>query len=145
MRTIIFLAVVAICMAVTPSRAAETAAEEAAREWFMATLKGNKDRVAGLTRVPFVCGEGVIRSNEQMQQLVYARIGAAKPNEKLADLKPEMIKVKTVGKPKSGDPRQTQWLDEAGARAFVEVSLGEHTMVLFLTKGNKPKVVGFGK
>jgi len=143
--TIICCTVAALCLAAAPARAAETAAEETAREWFMAVLNGKKDRVDGMTRVPFVCTEGVIRSREQLQQLVLSRIGATKPNEKLADLKPEMIKVKIVAKPKSADPRLTQWLDEAGARVFVEISLGEHKMVLFLTKGNKPKVVGMGK
>lgn len=111
----------------------------------MAVLNDKKDRVDGMTRVPFVCKEGVIRSKEQLQQLVLTPIGAKKPDEKLADVKPEMIKVKTVAKPKSADPRMAQWLDEAGARVFVEISLGEHTMVLFLTKGSKPKVVGMGK
>jgi len=143
--TIIFCAVIASCLAAAPSRAAETAAEDTAREWFMAVLNGKKDRVDGMTRVPFVCKEGVIRSNEQLQQLVLSRVGATKPNEKLADLKPEMIKVKTIAKPKSADPRMAQWLDEAGARVFVEISLGEHKMVLFLTRGKKPKVVGVGK
>ena len=109
----------------------------------MAVLNGKKDRVDGLTRVPFVCAEGVLRTKEQLQQFVLTPIGAKKPDEKLADLKPEMIKVKAVAKPKSADPRMAQWLDEAGARVFVEVSLGEqHTVVLFLTKGSKPKVVG---
>lgn len=111
----------------------------------MAVLNGKKDRVDGMTRVPFVCKEGVIRSNEQLQQLVLSRIGATKPNEKLADLKPEMIKVKTVARSKSADPRMIQWLDEAAARVFVEVALGEHKMVLYLTRGAKPKVVGIGK
>ncbi|MFA6562205.1 MAG: hypothetical protein WCV00_09900 [Verrucomicrobiia bacterium] len=143
--TIIFCAVITSCLAATPSLAAETAAEDTAREWFMAVLNGKKDRVDGMTRVPFVCKEGVIRSNEQLQRLVLSRIGAMKPNEKLADLKPEMIKVKTIAKPKSADPRMAQWLDEAAARVFVEISLGEHKMVLFMTRGNKPKVVGIGK
>ena len=144
--TIIFCVVGACCLAAAPPRAAETAAEETAREWFMAVLNGKKDRVDGLTRVPFVCAEGVLRTKEQLQQFVLTPIGAKKPDEKLADLKPEMIKVKAVAKPKSADPRMAQWLDEAGARVFVEVSLGEqHTVVLFLTKGSKPKVVGMGK
>lgn len=144
-KTIIFCAITALCLVAVPSRAAESAAEDTAREWFMAVLNGKKDRVDGMTRVPFVCKEGVIRSDEQLQQLVLSRIGATKPNERLADLKPEMIKVKTIAKPKSADARFTQWLDEAGARVFVEISLGEHKMVLFLTRGNKPKVVGVGK
>ncbi|MCX6900063.1 MAG: hypothetical protein NT105_15365 [Verrucomicrobia bacterium] len=144
-KTIIFCAITALCFVAAPSRASETAAEDTAREWFMAVLNGKKDRVDGMTRVPFVCMEGVIRTKEQLQQLVLSRIGATKPNEKLADLKPEMIKVKIIAKPKSADPRMAQWLDEAAARVFVEILLGEHKMVLFMTRGNKPKVVGIGK
>jgi hypothetical protein len=124
----------------------ESAAEQTAREWFLAVLNGKKDRVDGMTRTPFVCGtDGIIRSSEQLQQLVLARISGTKPSEKLADLKPEAIKVKTVARPKSADARFSQWLDEAAARVFVEVTLGEHKMVLFLTRGSKPKVVGVGK
>ena len=111
----------------------------------MAVLNGKKDQVDGMTHVPFVCNEGFLRTKELLQQFVLTPIGAKKTDEKLADLKPEMIKVKTVTKPKSADPRMAQWLDEAGARVFVEVSLGEHTVVLFLTKGSKPKVVGMRK
>ena len=143
--TILFCAVAAFSLDPASSRAAETAAEQTAREWFVAALNGRKEQVDGLTRVPFVCAGGIIRSKEQLQQLVLSRVGATKPNEKLADLKPEMIKVKTVGKPKSADARFAQWLDEAAARVFVEVSLGDHSTTLFLTKGNKPKVAGMGK
>lgn len=140
------LIIAAGCLATAPLHGAESAAEETAREWFLAVLNGKKDRVDGLTRTPFVCGaDGFIRSGEQLQQLVLSRIGATKPSKKLADLKPEMIKVKTVARPKSADARFSQWLDEAAARVFVEVTLGEHKMVLFITRGNKPKVVGVGK
>ena len=143
--TIICCAVAALSLFTAPSRAAETTAEATAREWFMAVLNAKKDRVDGMTRVPFVCNEGVLRTREQLQQFVLTPIGAKKPSEKLADLKPEMIKVKTVARSKSADPRMIQWLDEAGARVFVEVTLGEHKMVLYLTRGAKPKVVGIGK
>lgn len=140
------LIIAAGSLAAAPLRGAESAAEEIAREWLLAVLNGKKDRVDGMTRTPFVCdADGIIRSSEQLQQLVLARIGATKPSEKLADLKPEMIKVKTVARPKSADARFSQWLDEAAARVFVEVALGEHKMVLFLTRGSKPKVVGVGK
>lgn len=143
--TIIGCAVAALCLLAGASRAAETAAEATARDWFLAVLHAKKDRVDGMTRVPFVCNEGILRTQEQLQQFVLTPISAKKPGEKLADLKPEMIKVKTVAKPKSANPRIIQWLDEASARVFVEVSLGEHKMVLFLTRGNKPKVVGMAK
>lgn len=139
------LAVAASCFAATPPLKGETASEAIAREWYMAVLEGKKDRVDDLTRVPFVCKEGVLKTRELLQQFVLTPIGARKPDDKLADLKPEMIKVKTVARPKTSDPRMVQWLDEAGARVFVEISLGEHSMVLYLTRGKQPKVVGFGK
>ena len=143
--TMVLVLVATSCLAALAPGGGETAAEAVAREWYMAVLVGKKDRVDDLTRVPFVCAEAVLRTKEQLQQYILAPIGARKPDEKLADLKPEMIKVKTVAKPKSADPRMTQWLDEAGARVFVEVSIGKHTQVLYLTKGNKPKVAGMGK
>jgi hypothetical protein len=139
------LIIAAACLAAVPLRAAESAAEDTAREWFMAVLHGKKDRVDTMTRVPFVCAEGILRSREQMQELVLSRIGTTQPNEKLANLKPEMIKVKMVARSKSADPRMIQWLDEAGARVLVEVALGERKVVLLLTRGNKPKVVGLVK
>ena len=111
----------------------------------MAMLEGRKDRVDDLTRVPFVCQEGILRTKEQLRQYVLTPMGARKPDDKLADLKPERVKVKTVARPKSADPRMTQWLDEADARVYVAISLGDRTTVLFLTKGTKPKVVGVGK
>jgi hypothetical protein len=144
-RAIVLFTLAAIGFASAPCCRGETPAEDAAREWYMALLTGKKDRVDGLTRVPFVCPEAILKTREQLQQYILKPIGAKAADEKLADLKPEMIKVKTLAKPKAADARMTQWLDEAGARFFVEVSIGKHTQVLYLTKGSKPKVVGLGK
>ncbi len=147
MRTALLLLFMATAssFAAATAPAGETPAEAVAREWFMAMLEGRKDRVDDLTRVPFVCQEGILRTKEQLRQYVLTPMGARKPDDKLADLKPERVKVKTVARPKSADPRMTQWLDEADARVYVAISLGDRTTVLFLTKGTKPKVVGVGK
>lgn len=128
------------------ARAEESPAEKTAREWFLAVLQGHRDKVTKLTRVPFAVGNNLIPTQQLMEEYVFSAIGRDDAvRKKAADLTVEAIKAKTLEKYTSSSALKTQLMDHVAAHHFVEVSIGDTTVVLYLTKGVKPKVVGFSK
>jgi hypothetical protein len=129
----------------TARAAEETPAEKNAREWFLAAFKGDTAKVAKLTRVPFAAGDNAVPTMQLMEEYVLPAIAGNTRKFAKTDLPLEAIKVKKVDKPKVGVQTRAQLLDYVAASQFVEITIGKDSFVLLLTKGNKPKVVGFIK
>ena len=143
---VLFCGLLTLSLTGTVRAAEESPAEKTARDWFLATLKGEREKVVKLTRVPFALGDILIPSQQMMQEHVFSAIGRDDTQRKKAvDLTPEAIKVKTLPKYTTSSALRTQTIDQVGAHQFVEVSIGDVKLVIYLTKGIKPKVVGFSK
>jgi hypothetical protein len=126
------------------TRAEESTAEKLARDWFLSAIKGERAKVVKMTRVPFAAGDILIPTQQQAEQYVFSSIGKS-DNKKVADVTAEMIKVKTLDNYRSSNPASTHLMETVAAHQFVQISIGDTTLVIYLTKGVKPKVVGFSK
>jgi len=129
----------------TARAAEESPAEKTAREWFLAAFKGDTAKVAKLSRVPFAAGDNAVPTMQLMEEYVLPSIADNKRRFAKTDLPPEAVKVKKLEKTKVGVQRRAQLLEYVAASQFVEITVGNDSFVLMLTKGNNPKVVGFSK
>jgi hypothetical protein len=144
-RLVMLTAALLACATFSPCRAEESPAERTAREWFLAAAQGDHRKVEKLTRVPFLANGIVIPTAQLMEELVYAPMQRQRRKPEQQDIPLEAIKVKKIERYRPMSAALTQSLDMVAAHQFVEMTVGKDVVVVYLTKGAKPKVVGMGK